>query len=315
MTMNGIDIANYQSSLNAGTINADFVIIKATQGTSYVNRSCDKHFQQALKAGKALGVYHYISGAGATAEADFFVKNIKGYIGKAMLCLDWESQQNKAWGNETYLERVAKAVIERTGIKPMIYVQASRLSAVRPVANRLNCGLWVAQYGSTKATGYQAHPWNEGKYTCAIRQYTSNGRLSGYSGALDLDIFYGDRTAWNKYAGVTSSTPKAASATPKTAPAKKSVSEIADEVLAGKWGNGVTRKAKLKAAGYDYNAVQAAVNAKASKENAAVYYIVRRGDTLSAIAKKYGTTVATIQKLNGIKDANKIHVGQKIRVK
>lgn len=42
--------------------------------------------------------------------------------------------------------------------------------------------------------------------------------------------------------------------------AKKTVDELAKEVLAGKWGNGADRKAKLKAAGYDYDAVQAAVN-------------------------------------------------------
>lgn len=49
--------------------------------------------------------------------------------------------------------------------------------------------------------------------------------------------------------------------TAKPKPAvKKTVEQIAKEVLAGKWGNGNTRKQKLKAAGYDYNAVQAKVN-------------------------------------------------------
>jgi N-acetylmuramoyl-L-alanine amidase len=41
----------------------------------------------------------------------------------------------------------------------------------------------------------------------------------------------------------------------------KTATEIAREVIAGKWGNGADRKRKLQAAGYDYNAVQAAVNA------------------------------------------------------
>lgn len=44
-------------------------------------------------------------------------------------------------------------------------------------------------------------------------------------------------------------------------PAKKSVEEIAREVIAGKWGNGEDRKNRLTAAGYDYAAVQAKVNA------------------------------------------------------
>ena len=41
---------------------------------------------------------------------------------------------------------------------------------------------------------------------------------------------------------------------------KKSISQLADEVIAGKWGNGNDRVKRLKAAGYDYNAVQDEVN-------------------------------------------------------
>ena len=45
----------------------------------------------------------------------------------------------------------------------------------------------------------------------------------------------------------------------------KTVDELADEVLAGVWGSGETRKTGLTAAGYDYDAVQAAVNEKLKK--------------------------------------------------
>ena len=41
---------------------------------------------------------------------------------------------------------------------------------------------------------------------------------------------------------------------------KKSVTEIAKEVIAGKWGAGAERKTALEKAGYDYNAVQSKVN-------------------------------------------------------
>lgn len=41
---------------------------------------------------------------------------------------------------------------------------------------------------------------------------------------------------------------------------KKTVSQLAQEVLDGKWGNGQERKEKLTQAGYDYNAVQTEVN-------------------------------------------------------
>jgi peptidoglycan LD-endopeptidase CwlK len=44
-------------------------------------------------------------------------------------------------------------------------------------------------------------------------------------------------------------------------------------------------------------------------------YTVQKGDTLSEIAAKHNTTVATLQKLNNIKNSNLIRVGQKLRVK
>lgn len=57
------------------------------------------------------------------------------------------------------------------------------------------------------------------------------------------------------------SKPAEAKPSAKPQPAKKkTIEQIAQEVMAGKWGNGETRKQKLKAAGYDYNAVQAKVN-------------------------------------------------------
>lgn len=52
-----------------------------------------------------------------------------------------------------------------------------------------------------------------------------------------------------------------------------------------------------------------------TSQTASAVYVVKNGDTLTKIAKAHGTTVNTIKKLNGIKDANKIVVGQKIRLK
>lgn len=46
-----------------------------------------------------------------------------------------------------------------------------------------------------------------------------------------------------------------------SAPAKKSIDEIAREVIRGDWGNGADRKNRLTAAGYDYVSIQARVNA------------------------------------------------------
>ena len=60
-------------------------------------------------------------------------------------------------------------------------------------------------------------------------------------------------------------TTKGGTAVAASTPAKKSVDEVAREVIQGKWGNGATRRARLTAAGYNYATVQARVNALLSK--------------------------------------------------
>lgn len=199
--MNGIDISNWQKGINLSVVPADFVIMKATQGTWYVSPDCDKQYQQAKKAGRCLGVYHYAQGGNVQAEADYFLKNIQGYIGEAILILDWEGQDNPTFNtgcDNTWVKQWCDYVYSKTGVKPMVYIQKSALNRVSGIGDY---GLWVAQYANNNPTGYQANPWNEGAYSCAMRQYSSTGRLSGYNGNLDLNKFYGDRTAWNKYAG------------------------------------------------------------------------------------------------------------------
>lgn len=354
MTLNGIDIASYQAGINLFAVPCDFVICKATEGTGYVNPDCNRAYQQAKAAGKLLGVYHYANGGNAVAEADYFLNNIKGYIGEAILCLDWERQNNALCGTggtaRKWISDWCNRIVEKTGVKPLIYASASLYSEVYGIGNY---GLWIAQYADNNATGYQEHPWNEGKYACAIRQYSSCGTLPGYGGRLDLDKFYGDAEAWRKYANSTSQEPQKQT--------YKSLEQLADEVIAGRWGDGAERKERLSAAGYDYNAVQNAVNAKlkpARKSNEEIaqeviagkwgngqdrvnrltqagydanaiqaivngkvgatqrgYHSIREGETLSGIAAYYGTTVARLCLLNGISNPNLIYAGKTIRVK
>src|SRR5690625_4285326 len=51
-----------------------------------------------------------------------------------------------------------------------------------------------------------------------------------------------------------------------------------------------------------------------SSEKPTGTYTVKKGDTLSHIAKRYGTTVSKLAKINNIKDPNLIRVGQKIKL-
>lgn len=58
MSMNGIDIASYQTGIDLNVVPCDFVIIKTTQGTSYITPDYNRAYQQTKATGKCWG-YHY----------------------------------------------------------------------------------------------------------------------------------------------------------------------------------------------------------------------------------------------------------------
>lgn len=251
MTMQGIDVSNWDYGLSLGCIDYDFVIAKITQGTGYRDKCCDGFISEAKTQGKPWGVYHYIDGSGADAEADYFVSQCRdaGYLGGGILVLDWESIQNAAWQDESYLEAVIAAVKAKCGIAPLVYASES----VFPweVCERQGCGTWVAQYADENPTSYQTTPWNEGAYTCDIRQYASTGRLDGFTGALDLDKAYITSEEWARFASPSGSDAGSASGSCAT------VTLLALEVAHGVYGNGEKRQQAL---GTLYDQVQAEVN-------------------------------------------------------
>lgn len=200
MALNGIDISWYQRGINIAAVPADFVIVKATEGTGYINPCFREQADATLNSGKLLGIYHYISGGNWQAEAEYFVNTVKDYVGRAVLALDFESDYNSAYGDTAYLQQCAQTVYNLTGVRPLLYGSQRDYGRLAAVSNATNCGLWVAQYKNYDHIGYQNTPWNEGAYDCAMRQYSSSGALPGYGGNLDLNKFYGDRAAWLAYA-------------------------------------------------------------------------------------------------------------------
>lgn len=347
--MQGIDVSNWQKGINLDVLPIDFVICKATQGSGYVSPDCDRQMQQAMKRGLLVGVYHYINGAGVDAEARHFANSIKGYIGKALIALDWESEQNSAWGNTSYLDALVAKVKQLTGVTPLIY--ASQSAFPWDIAKKHNCGAWVAQYANMNPTGLQSTPWNEGAYSCAIRQYASTGRLDGWGGNLDLNKAYMNAEQWQRYAAASGQQvqPVPNPTEPVTGVENMDALDLVAGVFRGDYGNHDERRANLGSryeevqgivnhicnasdaelakdtwAGkyrngsereailaHRYNGVMAVINGNVSNGET---YTVKSGDTLSGIAAKYGTTYQQLATKNGIADPNRIYPGQKIKI-
>lgn len=60
--------------------------------------------------------------------------------------------------------------------------------------------------------------------------------------------------------------------------------------------------------------IHANIEKKRNEAPPATYHVVKKGDTLGAIARKYGRTVKQLMNWNGIKNANSLRVGQRLRV-
>ena len=203
--LKGIDISHHQKGMDLSKVDFDFVIIKATEGIGYVDECCDGFYQQAKKLGKKIGFYHFARPVNdAVKEAQFFYNNTKNYFHEAIPVLDWE-MENK-W-DVAWAKRWLDEVYRLSGVKPMIYMSLSVVNGYNwssVVAG--DYGLWVASYGKNPInydydSSWRTKPTVKWWSFIAIWQYTSNGILKGWNGRLDCNEFYGDKTAWDKYAG------------------------------------------------------------------------------------------------------------------
>lgn len=192
-----IDISSYQGDLDLAAVSGSVqgVIVKATEGTSYVNPCCDRHYRQAKNAGLLRGFYHFAGGGDPLAEAAFFYRNAMGYLHDGIPVLDWEGSQSVDWVN-----RFVRRFRDLTGIWCWIYANPWRFDqgGVEP-----NCARWVASYPEIAHPSFaRAATWKcpRADGNVVAWQFCSDGRLPGYSADLDCSIYYGDGESWLRYA-------------------------------------------------------------------------------------------------------------------
>ena len=200
--LRGIDVSGYQAlgasyshpNVETAYSGSDFVIAKATQGTQPMNRYMTAQLQRALADGKLIGVYHYAEGGSPVAEADAFVACVSSYIGKALLCLDWENGDNDAWGSTVWARQFVDRVYAKTGIYPVVYTYPAGRPQVASCADVSR--LWIAGYPDNRfswelpAMIYNTGAWSD----WTIWQYSSAG------GTVDLDVAKLTYAEWEQLA-------------------------------------------------------------------------------------------------------------------
>ena len=212
----------------------------------------DKMFKrnadECSRLGIPFGVYLYSYAKNtdmAKSEADHALRLVKGYKLSYPLYIDVEEASQS--GIAKNVVKVFCEAVKAAGYMPGVYANENWWNNYLVGVDSYT--KWVAKYGVNN--GQPGNKPNVSNFD--IWQYTSKGSCDGIgSSGLDMNICYRDFPA------------ELGGSKPAPAPAEKSNEEIANEVLAGTWGNGDDRKNRLSAAGYDYDAIQAIVNQKAT---------------------------------------------------
>ena len=327
--LKGLDLSVWQN-VGTGDGDYDFIICKATEGVGYTDPKCDQHYQRAKSQGKLLGVYHFARPGynDPIAEADWFVSQIQGYIGEAILVLDWEVEDV---GNVSWAKRWLDRVYEKTGVKPLIYMSGS-------VANSYDWSSVVAgDYGLWEAywpNEYQ-YSWDwpsspdDMTYPIGAWPFWAIWQFSSRNGQLDCDVAQMDRDGWMKYAAKNGKPEPAPTPEPTPTPTPEpSYIEYTVQpgdslsAIAARYG---TTWQKIyddnkSVIGGDPNRIYPGQVLKiytsgGDSGGGEEYYTVVSGDTLSGIAARYGTTWQWLAEVNGIANPDLIFPGQVLRVK
>ena len=294
-----IDVSEHQGKIDweKAMHHIDGAILRCGYGSDYEYQD-DSMFKrnadECTRLGIPFGVYLYSyakTNMQAKLEADHVLRLIKPYKLSYPVYLDLEESGTANGAVERAI--IFGDIIEKAGYWCGIYANLYWWEVI------LKNGLerftkWVAQYNV--ACEYDDKNLD-------IWQFTSKGNVPGIDGNVDVNECYRDFPA--EILGEKSEEVK---------PVKKTVAELVEEVLDGKWGNGEDRANRLTAAGYDYDAVQNAVNKKLEAKQEK-WHTIKTGETLSEIAERFDTTVTELVKLNGIKTPNLIYADQQIRVK
>lgn len=269
-----IDVSSYNGTVNwekAKAYGCQGAILKIIRKDLKIDNGFNRNYQACNENEIAWGVYNYSYATTATkAKSDMeLVCDILDKIDKTHFVygvwFDLEDKMQASLSKAKIAEIInaAQAVVESRGYKFGVYTGMSYYNE-HIDRKQIKCqNWWIARYyQGDKRMQIATNPNQEKKPAAAniAWQYTSKGRFpkiisSGNSGNFDLNVLYKDITPTKK----------------NTKPAKKTVkkktnTQIAKEVIQGKWGNGTTRKKKLKAAGYNYAAIQKIVNKLAKKK-------------------------------------------------
>ena len=315
MQKRGIDVSKHQGSIDWAKVRADgieFAILRIGYGGSapVKDETFEDNYNNARANGIKVGVYIY-SYADSESDVKKEYEAVIDWLGGRDLDLpvyyDVEDTRMSGLSKSTLSSYVKTFCdkIEDAGYWAGIYASKSWLENKLDMNTLKDYTVWVAQWNNSCT-------YND---CYAMWQYTSNGSVNGISGRVDMNYQVdelGGKT------GNLSSNSSSSSSNSST----YNGSSIVDYLKSiGQDSSFANRKKLAQANGISNYTGTASQNTellnklRGGSSSSTVTYTVKSGDTLSDIAKKYGTTYQKIASDNGISNPNKIYPGQKLVIK
>ena len=189
----GIDVSKWQGTIDFEKVKeagCEFVIIrlghqKGIDGELILDPYYQENIEKATQANLKVGVYLYTyakSREDALTQAQWVIENIGPYELELGVSYDWESwtlfnELDLSFYNFNKVANTFFTTIEKAGYNSMLYSSKYYLENIWTSENK---DIWLAHY--TSKTDYQ------GSYK--LWQMTSNGRIDGINGAVDINILY-----------------------------------------------------------------------------------------------------------------------------
>ena len=196
--LRGIDVSEFQRTIDWEAVKADgidFAIIRAggrlmQSGGLYADKCFVDNVRGALAAGLQVGVYFFsqaISPEEGLEEAEMVLSMLEGYDITMPVVMDWE----RLGGSDvrTYgvgADRVTAAAIafcdrvREAGYTPMIYMNSYCGYTKLDLRDLTDVELWFAEYESVPSFRYHFTMW----------QYSSQGRVNGINGDVDMNLCF-----------------------------------------------------------------------------------------------------------------------------
>ncbi|OAR21923.1 hypothetical protein A8W25_28175 [Streptomyces sp. ERV7] len=141
MTVKGVDVSSYQSA-TFSTSGLDFAIVKATEGTGYINPKMREQAEHARAAGLVVGFYHFLRPGSMRAQAAYFVEQASSIEGDPLFA-DWEDAGVSCADKDAFLAEVKRlrGSTHRVGLYCNLEYWKNR-----DTTSNAGDALWIADY-------------------------------------------------------------------------------------------------------------------------------------------------------------------------